>query len=51
MSKALNRYNRKIMLEMIAEQRTAELGTWARVLLWGRVRKLLDELGGMAGEW
>ncbi|WP_174417380.1 hypothetical protein [Burkholderia diffusa] len=51
MSKALNNYSRKIMLEMIAEQQAAELGTWARVLLWCRVRELLVELGGMAGEW
>ncbi len=51
MSNALNSYTRKIMLEMIDEHRTAELGMWARILLWCRIQELLDELGGMAGEW
>lgn len=51
MSKAWNSYTREIMLEMIAEWRAAELGTWGRVLLRRRIGELLDELGGLAGEW
>ncbi|ACA89349.1 MULTISPECIES: hypothetical protein [Burkholderia cepacia complex] len=42
---------RKWLLEMVDEVRTAELGTWACVLLKIEICDVLNSLGGMAGEW
>ncbi|WP_156443008.1 MULTISPECIES: hypothetical protein [unclassified Burkholderia] len=51
MDSLIKESKRKWMLEMIDEIRTNDHGSWAIVLLMVKVRQLLDELGGLAGEW